>query len=582
MSEYLGVMERFLDLQESVLKSALAGARPAVEPTAENPWPLAGAHIEANASGGVTLGCRLSVHDEAFLLDHTLGGTVSADPGLRALPVFPLAMSLEMMAQAARLVRPDHHLVEIRDLRVRRWLAFERPAVDIVVTAVPAALEQEIEVRLSVSGPGGAREGPPVVAGIFVLSSEPKPPRSPGPFVLARSRPSRWSPAELYSEGLSHGMFHGPTMRGVASLDRVGDDGIEATLMVADSEGIVRGPGRLQNLVHPLLIDAVSQLVGYWTAETLERDFVVFPVGFERLRLYAPRASGSPPRRARGRARCERLGDQRFRAELAVLGEDGELLAEISGWEVTRAPLPERVYAFRLAPSEVIMSDPLPSAALARRELTGCRLELPETFLAAEEGIWLSSLAFLALGPAERRKWLDLDGSEAERRSWFLRQMAAKDAIRLHVYRQQGVRVYPADIDLLGDGDWPAHAVVQKSGITIAVVGDVGPACGLGIDLHRIDEPLQSSAVTAVESRHFRALPESLQSEWKARVACAERAMVQAVASTGEACDSTVAVIGLDESTESVQLTVAGVRVDVPTVRNDDLVVAIATFAGRQ
>ena len=27
---------------------------------------------------------------------------------------------------------------------------------------------------------------------------------------------------------------------------------------------------------------------------------------------------------------------------------------------------------------------------------------------------------------------------------------------------------------------------------------------------------------------------------------------------------------------------VAGVRVDVPTVRNDDLVVAIATFAGRQ
>jgi len=67
-----------------------------------------------------------------------------------------------------------------------------------------------------------------------------------------------------------------------------------------------------------------------------------------------------------------------------------------------------------------------------------------------EEGIWLSSLAFLALGPAERRRWLELDGKEAERRSWFLRQMAAKDAIRLYLHQRQGVRTYPADIELVG------------------------------------------------------------------------------------------------------------------------------------
>jgi len=578
MSEYLGVMEQLIDTNEKIMSSVLAAPRPAVEPATNASWPLAGAHIATDATGRVTVGCRLNVDKEAFLRDHTLGGTVSVDPRLRALPVFPLAMSLEMMAQAARLVRPERHIVEIRDLRVQRWLPFERSSVDVVLTAAPTALEREIEVRLSVSNSGSAPGGPPTASGIFVLASESTIPPPAAPFALTRSRPSRWSPAELYSEGLSHGMFHGPTLRGVASLDRVGDDGIEATLSVADADSLVRGPERFENLVYPLLIDAVSQLVGYWTAETLDRDFVVFPMGFERLRLYAPAAKDTSPRRARGRARCESFGDQRVRAELEVVGEDGALLAAISGWEVTRAPLPARVYAFRLAPSEVMMSDSLPSGPLARHGLAACRIELPESFLVMEEGIWLSSLAFLALGPAERRRWLELNGNEAERRRWFLRQMAAKDAIRLYLHQRYGVRRYPADIELGGGGDWPAHALAQRGGITVAAAGAVGPGGALGIDFHRIDESLPSSARTAVESRHLEDLPETLQSEWMARVVCAKRAAAQALASTGDGLEHTFEVSGVDDDNETVQLSVEGVHFDVATTRDEGIVLAIAKF----
>jgi acyl transferase domain-containing protein len=582
MSEYLGVMERFIDTQEKILTSILTAPRTAVEPATNAPWPLAGAHIETDATGRVTVRCRLDVEKEAFLLDHTLGGTVSVDPRLRALPVFPLAMSLEMMAQTAHLVRPERRLVEIRDLRVGRWLPFERSPVDVILTAAPTAVEREIEVRLSVSKPGSALGGPPTVSGTFVLASESAMPPPAAPFALTRSRASRWSPAELYSEGISHGMFHGPTLRGVASLDRVGDDGIEATLNVADPGGLVRGPERFENLVYPLLIDAVSQLVGYWTAETLDRDFVVFPMGFERLRMYAPASASTSPRRARGRARCESLGDQRVRAELEVVDEDGTLLAAISGWEVTRAPLPERVYAFRLAPSEVMMSNSLPSRPLARHGLVGCRLELPDSFLVTEEGIWLSSLAFLALGPAERRRWLELEGNEAERRSWFLRQMAAKDAIRLYLHQRQGVRTYPADIELVGGGDWPAHALAQRAGITVAAAGEVGPGGALGIDFHRIDEPFSGSVRTSVDGRHLEGLSEALQAEWTARLACAKRAAAQAIASTGDETGCTFEVSGFDEDEETVRLSVAGVHIDVATTRDEDIVVAVATWKGRQ
>ncbi len=581
MSEYLGVMERFLDTQEKVLSSVLVAPRPAVAPETNPPWPLAGARIETDVTGRVTVRCRLDVGKEAFLLDHTLGGTVSADPRLRALPVFPLAMSLEMMAQTARLVRPGHHLVEIRDLTVQRWLPFERSSVDVVLTAVPTAGEREIEVRLSVPNSGSAPGGSPTVSGKFVLATESALPPAAAPFALTRPRASRWSPAELYAEGLSHGMFHGPSLRGVSSLDSIGDDGIEATLSVADPDGLVRGPERFENLVYPLLIDAVSQLVGYWTAETLDRDFVVFPKGFERLRLYTPGAANPPPRRARGRARCKSLGDQRIRAELEVIGEDGALLAAISGWEVTRAPLPERVYAFRLAPGEVMMSDSLPSGALTRHGLAGCRLELPESFLATEEGIWLSSLAFLALGTAERGRWLEFNGREAERRSWFLRRMAAKDAIRSYLHQRRGLRTYPADIDLVGGESWPAHAVAQKSGITVAAAGEVRPGGALGIDFHRMDEPLPSSAGIAVESPYLEALPETLRSEWAARVVCAGRAAAQAFASAGDGREHTLEVSGVDESSGTVQFLVEGVDIVVATTRDEDIVLAIAKWEGR-
>lgn len=581
MSEYLGVMERFIDTQEKILTSVLAASRPVVEPATIAPWPLSAARIEIDATGRTTVGCRLNFDKEAFLLDHTLGGTVSVNPWLRALPVFPLAMSLEMMAQAARLVRPGHHLVEIRDFRVQRWLPFERSSMDVVLSAVPTAIKREIEVRLSVPASGSDSGGPPTASGIFVLARESATPPAAAPFTLNGSRPSRWSPAELYSEGLSHGMFHGPTLRGVASLDAVGDDGIEATLSVADPDRLVRGQERFENLVYPLLLDAVSQLVGYWTAETLDRDFVVFPKGFDRLQLYTPAAANTSTRRARGRARCESLGNQRIRAELEVVGENGTLLAAVSGWEVTRAPLPERVYAFRLAPREKMMSVPLPSGPLARHGLAGCRLEIPGSFLVMEEGIWLSSLAFLALGPFERRRWVELHGNDAERRSWFLRQMAAKDAIRLFLQQREGLRTYPADIDLVEGGDWPTHALAQRAGITVATAGEVGPGGALGIDFHRIDEPIPNSARSTVESRHLKNLPETLQSEWKARVVCAKRAAAQALAATGDGPEHTFEVSGVDGDNETIQLLVEGVHIDVATTRDKDIVLAIARLDGR-
>jgi hypothetical protein len=265
-----------------------------------------------------------------------------------------------------------------------------------------------------------------------------------------------------------------------------------------------------------------------------------------------------------------------------VVGEDGTLLAAISGWEVTRAPLPDQVYAFRLAPRDRMLSHSLPTGTLARHGLAGCRIELAESFLTMEEGIWLKSLAFLALGPAERRRWLGLDGRESERRRWFLRQMAAKDAIRLFLHQKQGARSYPADIDLVGGGDWPAHAVADGAGIAVAAAGEVGPGGALGIDFHRLGEPIPSSALTAEEKRFLEEGSEKLRSDWTARVVCAKRAAAQALASTGNGGEKSFVVSAIDKHQETVQLAVEGVHIDVATTVDKDIVVAIATWQGKE
>jgi VCBS repeat-containing protein len=144
------------------------------------------------------------------------------------------------------------------------------------------------------------------------------------------------------------------------------------------------------------------------------------------------------------------------------------------------------------------------------------------------------------------------------------------------------VHTYPADIDLVEGGDWPAQAVAEGAGITVAAAGDVGPGGALGIDFHRLGGPSPSSALTADEQRSLGDVSERLKSEWTARVVCAKRAAAQALASTGNGPEKPLTVSGVDTHQETVQLSVEGVHIDVATIRDEDFVVAIATWKGKE
>ena len=596
MNEYLRTMEQFLRTQDEVMRAVLSrgrGGRASRLPFLDTP-------ARRGPDGSLLFRKDLSTGEESFVLDHTLGGRVSDDPSLPALPVFPLAMSLEIMAEAAILAMPGRLPVGLRRVRVHRWLAFAAPQVTIEIAAAPRRGGGEVEVRISELCDGDAG-GPAqlTVEGTVVLGDR-FPEASPTPpLEIGAPRPFRWTPEELYAEGRLHGMFHGPSFRGVVSIDRAAENGASGTLRVLPRHGLFRSQPSPAFVLDPVLLDAASQVVGYWTANALEHGFVVFPVGFERLDLYAPPLP--PGARASCRIAGRSVGREQILADLEIASEDGTPLGRISGWEVKRMDLPDRLYAYRLAPREFILSTPFPAPAPARGGVICCRLDLPERLMEADGRIWREGLAHLVLSRGERETWRALPGAPATKTDWLLARLAAKDAVRLFLKEQRGLMVYAADVEIGADGlgrpvasgSWtgraggaPVLSMTCGGGVAVAVAGDGRRDSGLGIDAGRFGRSgprLEETDFSPEERELLGALAQAEREEWTLRMACAKEAGKKALGRDAAADPGPVRAIAIDAVQGTVRLGMGGApagNLTAWTGRHGDLVVATALSGG--
>ena len=125
---HLQTMERFLRSGAEVMDAYLSGAAPVLIEHARA--------AAARRDRAVDRGDR-APHDPALDLDHdlylrhhTLGRAVSrTDPQLAALAVMPLAMSIEMLAEAGACLLPDSSSPACVTCARTRWLAVgERPS----------------------------------------------------------------------------------------------------------------------------------------------------------------------------------------------------------------------------------------------------------------------------------------------------------------------------------------------------------------------------------------------------------------------------------------------------------------------
>ncbi len=547
MRQYLGTMNEFLATQEAVMQGFLAGragSASAVATTGHGAegmraQPFMGLVRSHEPGRELAVERTIDVAEDRFLLDHTFGGRVSdVDLALTALPVMPLTMTMEILAEAAVALRPGRVVVGMRDVRAYRWIALDGGRLPLRISAQQESPDLvRVEAREAT-----ASAGPPIVEALVLLADTYPGAPVAEPFALAGERPTRWTPERLYSEG----MFHGPSFRGVLAVDRVGEDGITATLGALPDAGLFRADASPGFAIDPVVLDAAGQLVGYWTAEHLATGFNVFPYELAALEVFGPPLCA--PERGQGRARIRLEGDSGVSSDIDVLDAAGRVRMRLSGWRDRRFELPRAFDRLRIDTRSARMSERWDVCGLGDGSgVACCRLgALTDDFLGSGGGIWPRVLAGLVLSRAERQAWATLERPAALRLQWLLGRVAVKDAVRLLVERRYGLALRPADVEIAADergkpsvtGAWtaevdrvPVISLAHVDGLAVGLAADPGEYATVGIDVERMGRVTGDFAHVAfgqAEQARLAAIGGDAL-EWALRAWCAKEALGKAL-----------------------------------------------------
>ena len=541
------------------------------------PGVFVGRVLSLTAEEEVTVACTLDIRVHEFLRHHTIGGRPSAlDESLGAMPVVPLTVSLEIMAEVASILTPGRHLSEIRDVRASRWFNLDGDQRSVVVSAKRRRSDggDAIEVQILEGDAGAPEVGRPIIEGTMMFAGEYGSPPAPIDLALRDEHPYRFAPQDFYRTV----MFHGPSFQSVVSMDRCGDDGAEASVRGGTATGFMAAlPGR-DLLIDPVLLDAAGQVVGFWAADRLDTGFVVFPIGFESAHLYAPMREAAA---VRCRAKSRLSADGRVRSDIDFVDARGRVIIRLTGWEDLRFDFPREVVRFVLSPGEHVLSEAWPAVVDglgAADRFACCRLpldRLPKELYESGNAIWPEVWARLILSRSEHAAWRGL-ASDRRRTEWLLGRLTAKDAVRRLIEARHGVRLSPADIEIAtGEhgqpvvrGAWaarvprvPAISLTHSAGVVAAVAGDCAPGEGLGLDvevLRDLSEDLMAVSFTTGERALLSGLGAAAAREWAVRLWCAKEALGKAAGRGLPGGPGDALVRALDPATGAVQLTAAG------------------------
>jgi acyl transferase domain-containing protein/phosphopantetheinyl transferase len=502
MHEYLGVMKTFLAQQEAVV-SRVAGGDEAAEAEAfaysshatDGPLPLLDAVLEHDADH-VLARCTVALANDTFARHHVMTGPVSeSDPGLFGLSCVPLAVSLELMAEACALLAGRTDLGVIENLRAFDWIALDEDevAVDVKAEVVDAARGHYTATVLTSRGPALGAEF------IFAPGHE----LGPLPALLER-RESCWNDPDLYTTG----MFHGPVLRSLRHIEAWDDTGVDVALSPGSLEGFF-APGHTPQLVlNPVLLDALGQVVACWLVQFFGTEFNNFPSTFGRIELYEP----CPTDRAGivMRARQQPVDgvstDPGAPRAWQIECVDGEGRVLLRGRDLINVfwKMPSAYHAVRWRPLLGWLGHPAAQQPGPGVELWEVPL-LPADFLLQSGAICLRTLAHVYLNAEERREWRELTGAPRRRIEWLFGRAAIKEGVRHWVQLQTGHLLYPTDVWVrltehgapLIDGAWcdtlvaaPSVSLTHNDSLCLVAVAPPGEAVGLDLEqIGRLKRP---------------------------------------------------------------------------------------------
>jgi acyl transferase domain-containing protein/phosphopantetheinyl transferase (holo-ACP synthase) len=566
---HLQTMERFLLTGAEVMEAYLDGAAPVALEQARR--PLVGSVVRWQPESELVARRAIDPAEDRYLLHHTLGREVSRlDPELTALAVMPLAMTIEIIAEAASCLVPGRVVIGLRKIRAHRWLTVSESAVTVEVTA--RRLDADcVRVELHLLDDDVRR---PVAEGTVVLGDDYGPAPAPNELVLDGARPARWREHELYDEA----MFHQPLWQGVHAIDSVGAGGATGRLRVLPRLGVLRGTAEPDFVLDPVVLDAAGQVVGFWAAECLDRAHVVFPFRVAAIDLYGPPAAEGELLECR--ASIALRGEQLTSSDVDVIAADGRLQMRLLGWEDKRFDVPDRFRPLTL-PGPLT---PLSSASdvATSDDRVACRRL--DTRLGADTALWKPVWAARVLGRRERAVFETLRTPERRQLEWLGARTAAKEAVIQLARRHAGLDLLPADVEILPDDRGAPVVVAPGLGRTavVSLAHTNGAAFALavlgdgvvGIDVEHVHTPPDGFGKAAFSERELELVEPAGAEHWLLRCWCAREAAAKSVGRGLLPGPGAARVAAIDVPSETVSVDVEGRNLLVRTQREQDLLVA--------
>ena len=547
-------------------------------------------------------------NEDIFMEDHTFGPEISRfDNTLKGLPVIPLTVGMEIMAEAAATLIPDKQLIAMKDVKTHQWIHVENPVTLQITAKRRTSSEGEDEVEVQMWNPEESAEtltspDSPLMEAVMVFShSFPEAPLAEETFPLSSERRPKRTAKEVYAE---HYLFHGPRFHNIVALDRMGEDGLVGHLEVLPTDNLFKSNPHPSFITDPFLLDAIGQLVGYWPIENLKTGFLIFPIRVQELILYGPTRPVSE--RVKCHLRIKEVTSMRILANIDVIGSDGRLWMRVIGWQDWRFYFPQDLFDFWRFTNRGMVSTqwdiPISPFPKEISETLVCH-QIKERFGDLGSTIWETVWGYLILNHNERKSYWDMVEKKLDNRrmDWLFGRTTAKDVVRVWFRKHYGIEIYPADIEIGEDdygrpvpkGWWaqetnitPALSVSHADRMAVAVVGSPGQRLGVDIEpIREREQGFEKLTFTEEERALLNSLEASTREEWVTRFWCAKESVGKALGRGLIEGPKSLVVQELDVQTGTVKVALqgklseefpefAGVQIVAYTAKEENYIVA--------
>ena len=378
----------------------------------------------------------LDLNEDWHLADHVFVPARGVKPLWACMPVMPITMTLEAMAEAASLLAPGMGLLAIENVEARRWVALEETN-QLPLRFEACLMEQGDDGCLVECSVFAGEAGQAATSALLRFGVHYEQTCTVELDDLGEPRAYDMTPQEAYESGY---LFHGPLYQTIRDVSAIMERGIVGIIEVGPTNRLFASTSTPTLATDPVFLDAIGQLFGLWA---IPQKKYIFPLHIDKIEFYAP-----TPQPGTMATVWIHTVQQRFHAvaaDMEVLDEQGQVWFRVKGWEDWVFRWPPNYYGIRRRPTKYLLGDVLP---LPDDELRAVRVADISSLPAADQ-------AFLSRVYLTMPEWQEYHAMEGHQGlGWIMRRLAAKDAARSFLARHGAPSyIHPAALPAVDSHD---------------------------------------------------------------------------------------------------------------------------------